>query len=415
MRLYICKGTIIQSDNRTGQQIMDQTVFTLLLEKFISGSITTAEKAQFARLMELPENRELLENALQEAMLTDKYLFPVPAAQTDRFIEQLTTQIREQSLTPVRPVHTYRRWAAAAAILLLLGTGAYFWSRHTPASKQVASNSPVRPLHDATPGVTGAVLTLDDGKQVVLDSTGNGVIATQNGTKVLLSNGQLDYETGNASGRISYNTMTTPRGRQFTLTLPDGTKVWLNAASSLKYPTAFTGNERKVEITGEAYLEVAQDANKPFILSVSDNVTVRVLGTSFNINAYPDENTVRTMLVSGSVQVAAVKGASADPLKPGHQASVQKSTGQISIRPADEEQVLAWKNGYFHFDRADIQTIMRQISRWYDVEVEYEEIPDKKFSGTIPRNVNASQVFKILELTGNVHFKIAGNKVIVRS
>lgn len=394
---------------------MDQIVFTSLLEKFIDGSISPAEKAQFARLMELPENREILENALQDAMLTDKYLFPVPASQTDHFIEQLTTHIHQQPPVPVRPMRIYRRWAAAAAVLLLLATGTYFWSRYSPAARQVASKTAGRPLHDATPGVTGAVLTLDDGKQVVLDSTGNGVIANQNGTKVLLSKGQLDYETSRTSGGISYNTMTTPRGRQFKLTLPDGTKVWLNAASSLKYPTAFTENERKVEITGEAYLEVAQNANKPFILSAADGVTVKVLGTSFNINAYPDENAVYTMLVSGGVQVSAVRNASPVTLQPGQQANLNKGTGKISIRPADEEQVLAWKNGYFHFDRADIQTIMRQISRWYDVEVEYKEVPDKKFSGTIPRNVNASQVFKILELTGNVHFNIEGNKVIVRS
>ncbi|SHN39602.1 FecR family protein [Chitinophaga sp. CF418] len=394
---------------------MDHNVFTSLLEKYIDGSISTAEKAQFARLMELPENREILEHALQDAMLTDKYLFPVPAAQTDRFIEQFTTQLHEPPPAPVKPIYVYRRWAAAAAILLLLGTGAYFWYRHTPASRPITSVTPARPLHDATPGVTGAVLTLDDGSQVVLDSTGNGVIANQNGTKVLLRKGQLDYESGSPSAGISYNTMTTPRGRQFKLVLPDGTKVWLNAASSLKYPTAFTGNERKVEITGEAYLEVAQNADKPFILSAANNVTVKVLGTSFNVNAYADENAVHTMLVSGSVQVAAINGDAPVTLQPGKQAIIQKRSGKLSIQPADEEQVLAWKNGYFYFDRADIQTIMRQISRWYDVEVEYKEIPDKKFSGTIPRNVNASQVFKILELTGNVHFNIEGNKVTVRS
>lgn len=394
---------------------MDQNVFTSLLDKYIDGSISTAEKAQFARLMEQPENRELLEQALQAAMLTDKYLFPVPAAQTDHFIEQLTARLHELPPAPVKPIYIYRRWAAAAAVLLLLGTGAYFWYRQTPASRPITSNITKRPLHDATPGLTGAVLTLDDGSEVVLDSTGNGVIANQNGTKVLLSKGQLDYKSGTPAAGISYNTMTTPRGRQFKLVLPDGTKVWLNAASSLKYPTAFTGNERKVEITGEAYLEVAQDADKPFILSAANNVTVKVLGTSFNINAYADEAAIHTTLVSGSVRVATENSNAALTLQAGKQATLQKRTGKLTLQPADEEQVLAWKNGYFYFDRADIQTIMRQVSRWYDVEVEYQEIPDKKFSGTIPRNVNASQVFKILELTGNVHFTIEGNKVVVRS
>jgi ferric-dicitrate binding protein FerR (iron transport regulator) len=392
---------------------MEHSTFTLLLEKYISGSMTAAEKEAFLPLLEQPENRQILEQTLQEAMLTDKYLFPVPTEQTDQFILQLTKVIAAQT-TPVSSIPLYRRWQAAAAILLLLGTGAYLWFRDTPVPKPLASVS--RPLHnDAIPGQAGAILILDDGSQVMLDSTGNRIVATQNGTKVRLNNGQLDYEAGSTAAKTSYNTMTTPRGRQFKLVLPDGTKVWLNAASTLRYPTTFTGNERRVEITGEAYLEVAQMANKPFRVQVADKALIQVLGTSFNVNAYADESTINTMLVAGSIQIATTNGGTAITLQPGKVARLQQSSGKITVQLADEEAILAWKDGYFHFDKADIQTIMRQIARWYDVEVEFKEIPDKKFSGTIPRNVNVSQVFKILELTGNIHFTITGNKVTVRS
>lgn len=390
---------------------MEHSVFTSLLEKYINGSINAEEKQQFLQLMDQPGNREVLDKALRDAMLTDQYLFDVPASETNHFIKKLTASLepsaRRSSIIPI-----YRRWAAAAAILLMAGAGIWFWSRQAPAPKQIVLTT-VRPAHDATPGISGAILTLDDGSQVALDSTGNGIVANQNGSKVMLNNGQLAYEKNNATGKISYNTMSTPRGRQFKVVLPDGTRVWMNAASSIRYPTAFTGSERKVEIQGEAYLEVAQDASKPFIIAVAGAATIKVLGTSLNINAYQDENTINTTLVTGSIQVAANED-NAVTLVPGKQARLHKQSGKISIHTAEEEQVLAWKNGLFIFEKADIQTIMRQLSRWYDVDVDFKNITDKKFSGTIPRNVNVSTVFNILEATGNVHFSIEDNKVTVK-
>ncbi|HJT73554.1 MAG TPA: FecR domain-containing protein [Chitinophaga sp.] len=393
--------------------MMEHPTFEILLEKYLTGSLTQEEKGLFLQLAEEPANRTILEEALKEAMLTDKYLFPVPAVQTERFIEQLTLALHEQE-TRARVVPFYRRWQTAAAIALLLGVGAYLYISNGSSTAPIQVVQGPRPAHDANPGQNGAILTLDDGSQVVLDSTNNGVVATQNGAKVVLNNGQLSYNKGTTRNERSYNTMTTPKGRQFKLVLPDGTKVWLNAASSLRYPTAFTGSERNVEITGEAYLEVAQMANMPFKVTVNNQLDVLVLGTSFNINAYQDEKMIRTTLLSGSVQVSAPDTKTPVVLQPGHQASLHPS-GKLTVSTADEEQILAWKNGYFHFDRADIQTIMRQIARWYDVEVIYEDIPEKNFSGTIPRNVNVSKVFKILELTGNVHFSIDGNKITVRS
>lgn len=391
---------------------MEHSVFTSLLEKYINGSITAEEKQQFLQLMDQPGNREVLDKALRDAMLTDQYLFDVPASETNHFIERLSASLEKPTRITIL-IPNLRRWAAAAAIVLMAGAGIWYWSRQAPTSKQIVLTKTARPAHDATPGISGAILTLDDGSQVALDSTGNGMVANQNGSKVMLNNGQLAYEKSNATGKISYNTMSTPRGRQFKVVLPDGTKVWMNAASSIRYPTAFTGSERKVEIQGEAYLEVAQDASRPFIIAVAGAATIKVLGTSLNLNAYPDESAITTTLVTGSIQIAANED-NAVTLVPGKQARLHKQSGRISIHPAEEEQVLAWKNGLFIFEKADIQTIMRQLSRWYDVDVDFDNITDKKFSGTIPRNVNVSTVFNILEATGNVHFSIADNKVTVK-
>ena len=393
---------------------MEQTTFAALLEKYLNGSITPEEKHLFVQLTEEPANRKILEEALQQTMLTDQYLFPVSAAQTERFIEKLSGSLHP-TMQGRKVVPLYRRWQAVAGILLLLSAGIYVWTRYSKAPRQLAVEQTNKPLHNGQPGRNGAVLTLEDGSQVVLDSTNIGLVATQGSTKVVFDEGGLNYQQSVSSNVFSYNTVHTPRGRQFKLVLPDGTKVWLNAASSLRYPTAFIGHERTVEITGEAYLEVTQQVDMPFKVVVNDQLSVQVLGTSFNINAYKEEKTIQTTLLTGKVQVSAAGATSQVILQPGQQASLQEQTGKLLVGPANQEQVLAWKNGYFQFNRADIQTIMRQIERWYNVEVIYQDIPQKKFSGTIPRDVNVSEVFKILEMTGNVQFDIAGNKVTVRS
>lgn len=393
------------------QTNMEQTTFATLLEKYLDGSITPEEKRLFIQQSEDPAKREVLEEALRQAMLTDQYLFPVPAAQTERFIEKLGSKLHPAEHRP-KVVPLYRRWQAVASILLLLTAGIFIWTRYLKAPRQAALVQSQQALPDAQPGHPGAVLTLDDGRQVVLDSAANGLVATQGGTKVILNKGQLGYEAGAASKTISYNTIHTPRGRQFQLVLPDGTKVWLNAASSLRYPTAFNGNERTVEIEGEAYLEVAQMAGKPFKVSAGKRLAVQVLGTSFNVNTYEDEKDMQITLVSGKVQVSA-QNASPVILLPAHQAVLQGQPEKLFVRPANTEEALAWKNGNFQFDRADIQSIMRQLSRWYDIEVVYEQLPTKKFSGTIPRDLPIRDVFSILKLTGNVGFIINGNKVTV--
>jgi ferric-dicitrate binding protein FerR (iron transport regulator) len=233
--------------------------------------------------------------------------------------------------------------------------------------------------------------------------------------------GQLEYKQGNAEAAVAYNTLSTPAGGQFQIKLPDGSRVWLNAASSITYPTAFTGNDRRVSITGEGYFEVTKDARKPFkvtILSAAGeqqrSTEIEVLGTHFNINAYDDEAVVKTSLLEGKVKVVNNKAETAI-LKPGQQAQVS-SQGAMQVKEdADMEEVVAWKNGEFLFQRADIGTLMRQVARWYDIEVNYPNgKPKDKFTGKIGRNVNLSQLLEILKYS-EVRFELKGRTLVVNN
>jgi len=236
---------------------------------------------------------------------------------------------------------------------------------------------------------------------------------------VKLASGQVAYEASaaaTANGELVYNTLTNPRGSQaVSLTLMDGTKVWLNAASSLRYPVAFTGSDRQVEITGEAYFEVVQDKQKPFKVK-KGNITVEVLGTHFNINAYDDEPSTNTTVLEGAVKVNAQLSGSTRSviLQPGEQAQVSRTDHLDKMRKVDLDAVVAWKNGTFQFKGASMQTVMRQLSRWYNVEISYEGvIPEHRFVGKVGRDYNLSEVLAVLEAS-DVHFKIEGQRIIVR-
>jgi len=311
---------------------------------------------------------------------------------------------------PVKPIRQVRfGWWAAAAIIICLCSGAYFLlrSNQKPPQQAVANG----PVNDALPGRNGAILTLSDGHKVLLDSMTNGVIATQGNMEVKLQNGAVRYNKvaeAAATSTIAYNTMSTPKGRQYQLVLPDGSKVWLNAASSITYPTAFSGNDRKVTITGEAYFEVTNNKTRPFRVKAND-MEVEVLGTHFNINSYSDEGSIKTTLLEGSVKVT--NGSQPVFLRPGQQA---QSAARINVvSNPDIEQVMAWKNGLFNFEGADVKTVLRQLGRWYDVDVVFEgNIPDRKFGGEMSMDLNLSQVLKSLEKI-EVKFRIEGKKLIV--
>lgn len=328
--------------------------------------------------------------------------------------EKIQHELRQDGMqeAPVRQISFFRKkWFRYAAAVLLFATGIYLWEKRNPATD---TSTPQMVVTDLAPGSEGAVLTLADGTEVVLDSLGNGVIANQSGAVVVLRNGQLNYDpAAEATGSIVYNIMRTPKGRQFSVTLPDGTRVWLNAASSLKYPTSFSGNERRVELTGEGYFEVAPDKSKPFFVKAGNQAEVQVLGTKFNVNAYHDEPGTNTTLLEGHVRVNNLETGTPAVLQPGQQARIAGQKISVSNEP-DLEKVMAWKNGLFNFEGADLKETMRQLERWYDIEVVYEgTIPDVHFFGKMSRKVNLSTVLTALKGFGLQCRFTAEGKLIV--
>ncbi|UPK69067.1 FecR family protein [Chitinophaga filiformis] len=296
---------------------------------------------------------------------------------------------------------------AAAVVAGMIATGVYM----SLPGKQAAPVAAIRPK-PLLPGSDKAVLTLADGTVIPLDSANNGTLAQQGSTQIMNRNGALSYNAGGQAGEVMYNTVATPHGGQYQLTLADGSRVWLNAASSIRFPTAFTGSERLVEITGEVYFEVAQQPELPFRVKVND-VQVNVLGTSFNIMAYQDEQAIKTTLVDGAVQLK--HGNSSSVLKPGLQATLSARDDHFVIAAADMEETLAWKEGKFRFRNTNIRTIMRQLSRWYDIDVSYQgDVSDIDLTGIISRREEAGKLLKALEATQRVQFEVNGNKVTVK-
>lgn len=307
------------------------------------------------------------------------------------------------------------QWMAAAVLLIVAGS--IIWlkqidSRNTPEAPVVSQVA-----HEILPAQTGAVLTLADGYTIILDSLNNGVITRQSGTTVTLTNNKLIYNDKFA-GQVAYNTLSTPRGRLFNLVLPDGSKVWLNTESSIRYPTHFTGKERVVELAGEAYFEVAHNKEMPFRVKVAGITDVEVLGTRFNINAYGNEDAIKTTLLQGRVRIHALDDARKQltrVLHPGQQSTIPAAltTSSIDVTQVDTAQVMAWKNGIFNFENANIKTVMRQLERWYNIEVAYEKgVPDIVFGGKMGRDLTLQQVLRILEIS-NVRYRIDGNKLVI--
>ena len=360
-------------------------------------------------------------------------------------IQPVTVQI-----VPVVPVRKMRwgkkilfKYVAAAIVTGAVVTTAVVVFNRPEKNKDLAQLPVEQRYHnDVLPGNDRAILQLADGSTIILDSIQNGKIADQGSAAINKQDGIVMYNSGQKNSSnirvtqgtgaafIAYNTLRTPKGGQYQLQLPDGSKVWLNAQSSLRFPATFTGNERLVELTGEAYFEVEKDPNKPFRVNILSSTggskgdrpggIVEVLGTHFNINAYDDEEVIKTTLLEGKVKMSAIpdkSGLAGNPqsaiLSPGEQVSLSQSSHLSQPIPVQTEEVTAWKNGLFRFQDASIESIMRQIARWYDVDIVYERKIDNQFIGTIPRQVPVSTVLKILESTGWVHFKIEGKKITV--
>lgn len=305
-------------------------------------------------------------------------------------------------------------WMIAASVMGILMFGTYLMLNKIPAPGNELPLSKNQLLkNDVAPGGNRAILQLADGSTIILDSTNNGNIASQGKTQIIKINGKLAYNTAGASAEILYNTISTPRGGQYQLILPDGTKVWLNAVSSLHFPTNFTGKERKVTLTGEGYFEVAKNEAMPFKVDVAGKGEVEVLGTQFNVNAYADEANIKTTLLEGSVSIQ--KGTTIKTIKPGEQAVFNNVSNKISVnKNVDVAQVVAWKDGYFQFDNVSIENIMRQLVRWYDVEVIYDgSVPTGHYVGKPSRNLNLSQILKIIEYSG-IKLKLDNKTITVK-
>lgn len=388
-----------------------------LSQEYLDGTLLPADWEELKAYLLKGGGHPEFALAMDTALAEETYATANPAV-LHRMLDTISAQHKVQLAPAVPRTHQLRyKWWAAAAILLLLATGAYLFFRQTdlPAS----GNKILSQQQDITiqPGKEGTILTLADGSRIVLDSLGNGIVANQNGARVLLQNGQLVYGPGekNVDGPV-FNTMSTPNGRQFRVVLPDGTKVWLNAASSITYPTAFGDKERRVRITGEVYFEVTKDKMHPFRVESAGQLT-EVLGTSFNINAYSNAGEITTTLLEGSVRLQ--KENAMALLDPGqqvviNQSGADKTTGFRKIN-ANIEQVMAWKNGLFNFRDQSLFEVMQQLERWYDIEVEYEQtIPDIKLWGEMGRDLPLSKVLRFLEKS-DVHFRTEknGKKLVI--
>ncbi|MBV4356397.1 FecR family protein [Pinibacter aurantiacus] len=400
---------------------MEPERINYLIEKYISGKLAGDEHSELYDLLIQPENRIMVHTLVERLRKTSEKPVAIDDEASLAAVRNIVG-VDKPGYTAgiVKPMNRARlivRWAVAASVIFFMATGSYLWfqNRTVPSVKLQA-----KAQQDIPAGKTGAILILADGSKVVLDSLGNGVVAQQNGSQVMLKSGQLAYDASRSSStELTYNVLNTPKGRQFQLVLPDGTKVWLNSASSLKYPTTFSSKDRRVQLSGEAYFEVSKAVDKPFILILANNAEVKVLGTSFNVNAYDNESKIKATLLEGSVNVTASTSSGAANgeaaiLKPRQQAQLTQAGNDIAVvSNVDVDKVVAWKNGVFNFEGVGLTEMMKQLERWYDIEVVYEgEVPNIEFYGELSRNNSLNDVIAALK-DSDVHFRREGRKLIV--
>ncbi|MGN8070378.1 FecR family protein [Mucilaginibacter sp. 22184] len=378
---------------------MSPQEFIELYEKYQSGNCTPEEINQLGAYR---DNFELKDLPWTEAMGNKE------AIKLD-----ILYKLNHQINAPKKGFKKY--WiAVAASLIFALGLIWLVSYKVHNASIELVQNSSADAKRPVMPGNNKATLTLADGSNIDLTDSRKGLLSKQGSVVIGKSGeGKIVYNAKEGEARSTaalFNMISTPRGGQYQVVLSDGTKVWLNAASSIKFPTVFTGHERKVELTGEAYFEVAKNKDRPFKIAV-EQMSIEVLGTHFNVDAYKDEGVIKTTLLEGAVKL--VTGNHQAYLKPGQQATLNQQQS-FNIGSVNTEEAVAWKNGYFIFNNENIQSIMKKISRWYDVEVVYNgKVDERDFGGTVSRFDSVAEVLKSLELTGTVHFKIEGRKIIV--
>lgn len=386
--------------------------------KYLRNELSESEKIRLDEwLSESPDNRDLF-NRLQDEYFMLRQQQSLKSFDAEAALKKIKENINQESTVVSIKKNRNKWWMAAAAILVVAASLTYIFilkqnNAGEASSQLVKSTTPAK--DDVQPGSNKAILTLADGSTIELDAVNNGMLAKQGNMKVIkLSGDKLAYEKADGSIKdIQYNTISTPRGGQFQLVLADGSHVWLNAASSITFPTSFAGDKREVSISGEAYFEVARHAGKPFRVS-ANNVIVQVLGTHFNMSAYANEGNISTTLIEGAVKV--IDGKASAVIKPGEQAIVKNSSEQISVlKDVNLESIIAWKNGKFNFQEEDIHSIMRKLERWYDIKVTIQQdVTKEKFVGVISRDVQLSQILRMLEKTGVVGFSVVGKTVIVK-
>lgn len=370
-----------------------------LFEKYRNGTLTDQER--------LDLDGWYLHHARSAEPLQDAEVY-------EKRMKEMDNAFPFLPVTKIRKIKLWLRIAAAASVMIVVGFSLYFFKYRSVEKNQKTA---VYTNVDIEPGGNKAYLTLANGKRIALIDAVNGEIATQSGIKIIkAADGQIVYEVSEDQESSAmnhgptYNTVETPKGGQYQVRLPDGTKVWLNAASSLTYPASFSVfNDRRVKLIGEAYFEVAKDKNKPFLVSTKRQ-TIEVLGTHFNVNSYSDEASTKTTLLEGAVKI--VTNNSTKILKPGQEADVAV---EIIISEVNTEETIAWKNGYFRFDDEKLESVMRKIARWYDVDVTYQDeaLKNELFAAVTTRFANVSGLLKMLEETGDVKFNIEGREIII--
>ncbi|MDI3320870.1 DUF4974 domain-containing protein [Pinibacter sp. MAH-24] len=393
--------------------IKDDQYYKALLTRYLDNECTPEELSEIMNYLSKEESDTLLQSVLRDNIAEGPLSSESIAEKASgRILNELMVTVEVAPVVPFYKRTKYYKVAAAmiAIVVSILYTIGFRQKEQTKIVAQTGYCN--RFKNDVAPGSNKATLILGDGSAIDLDNANNGTLTKQGGVEVVKSGDKLSYKTSNSiTDEIVYNTIVTPRGGQYQLQLPDGTKVWLNAATKLKFPAAFVGKERHVEIEGEAYFEVAQNISKPFTVGVH-NGEVQVLGTNFNIMAYREEAAINTTLLQGSVKFRTATDSSM--LRPGQQSQLCND-GKIKInKSADVDAVMAWKNGAINFCNADLKTVMRQLSRWYDVDIDYQNTSfNLHFVGELPRSLSLIEVLKALELTGNLHFGIEGKKIVV--
>jgi transmembrane sensor len=392
----------LDQHQETLKRLLEQPELTEEDQQWLLRYLESSEQSELKQLLQEYYDGYLKKGAAIESDISDRILKGIH--------DKLAVEPAAKKGSVVKM--TLVRAAVAAVIVALAFTSFYFLSKKNEPIKTATVDQPAPSLQqvaEVAPGTDGAILTLPDGSTILLDSLNDGALKEDKGSKISKQGNQVIYKDLKGGNEMTYNTMSTPRGRQFQLVLADGTKVWLNAASSIRFPTVFSGADRKVEVTGELYFEVAKNPSKPFKV-IANGTEIEVLGTHFNVDGY--DEVIKTTLLEGSVKIRA--GSKTGLLKPGQQSQASSGGGIKTSGSVDVEKVMAWKNGHFAFDNASLEAIMEQVSRWYDVDVVYQDkVPKRFFTADISRKLNLSVFLKVLD-ESKVRFKIEGKKLLVQ-